>query len=136
VRVELTDVVFAIDSILVAVAMSPKLWVVIAGGILGILTIRMVVGQLLAVVREYPAIVDGACVIVAWVGVKLVIHYAHSRHWLPFEIPTWVSIGVSIVLFIASAFYARMRHDAGGGASAGEATGPPDETKPQVQAKP
>ncbi|HEX6973766.1 MAG TPA: hypothetical protein VF147_05155, partial [Vicinamibacterales bacterium] len=35
VRVELTDVVFAVDSILVAVAMSPKTWVVITGGILG-----------------------------------------------------------------------------------------------------
>ncbi|MBI4486556.1 MAG: hypothetical protein HY655_11150, partial [Acidobacteria bacterium] len=36
VKVELTDVVFAIDSILVAVAMSPKRWVVITGGLLGI----------------------------------------------------------------------------------------------------
>src|SRR5512139_1479004 len=54
VRVELTDVVFAIDSILVAVAMSRKVWVVISGGILGILMIRLVVGQLLSLVREYP----------------------------------------------------------------------------------
>ena len=36
VKVELTDIVFAIDSILVAVAVSDKLWVVITGGILGI----------------------------------------------------------------------------------------------------
>jgi len=35
VRVEFTDIVFAIDSILVAVAMSPKVWVVITGGLLG-----------------------------------------------------------------------------------------------------
>jgi YkoY family integral membrane protein len=130
VRVELTDVVFAIDSILVAVAMSRKLWVVITGGILGILTIRLVVGQLLSVVREYPAIVDGAYVIVAWVGVKLVIHYAHARHWLPFEIPGWLSITVSILLFIASAFYARARHRPGVEEAAGEAGRLLDETKP------
>ena len=36
IKVELTDIVFAIDSILVAVAMSPKLWVIITGGLLGI----------------------------------------------------------------------------------------------------
>src|SRR4051812_17910593 len=36
VKVELTDIVFAIDSILVAVAMSPKIWVILTGGILGI----------------------------------------------------------------------------------------------------
>src|SRR5690242_1754659 len=32
VKVELTDIVFAIDSILVAVAMSPKTWVILTGG--------------------------------------------------------------------------------------------------------
>ena len=44
VKVELTDIVFAIDSILVAVAMSNKLWVVITGGILGIIMMRLVIG--------------------------------------------------------------------------------------------
>src|SRR5438477_12970188 len=34
VKVELTDIVFAIDSILVAVVMSPKLWVILTGGFL------------------------------------------------------------------------------------------------------
>ena len=38
VKVELTDIVFAIDSILVAVAMSSKTWVIIAGGVFGIIT--------------------------------------------------------------------------------------------------
>ena len=41
VKVELTDIVFAIDSILVAVAMSPKRWVILSGGILGIVTMRL-----------------------------------------------------------------------------------------------
>ena len=40
VKVELTDIVFAIDSILVAVAMSSKLWVIVTGGLLGILAMR------------------------------------------------------------------------------------------------
>src|SRR5262245_15781896 len=52
VKVELTDLVFAIDSILVAVAMSPKLWVVLSGGILGIIMMRLVIGQLLAIVER------------------------------------------------------------------------------------
>jgi YkoY family integral membrane protein len=56
-KVELTDIVFAVDSILVAVAMSPKTWVIISGGILGIVAMRMVIGKLL--VRRYPALVDG-----------------------------------------------------------------------------
>jgi YkoY family integral membrane protein len=69
VRVETTDVVFAIDSILVAVGMSRKLWVILCGGLLGIIAMRVLIGHLLNLVRRYPSIVDGAYVIVAWVGV-------------------------------------------------------------------
>jgi len=109
VRVELTDVVFAIDSILVAVAMSPKLWVVISGGILGIIAMRLLIGTLLGFVRRYPKIVDGAYVIVAWVGIKLMIEFAHSMHWIAWELPRWLSIGVMLALFAGSAVYAMRR---------------------------
>jgi predicted tellurium resistance membrane protein TerC len=62
----------------VAVAMSPKLPVILAGGILGIITMRLVIGQLLVIVERYPALVDGAFVIIGWVGVKLLIEYLHG----------------------------------------------------------
>src|ERR1044071_943325 len=65
-KVELTDIVFAIDSILVAVAMSNKLWVIITGGILGVIMMRMLIGKLLAVIRRYPLLVDGAFIIITW----------------------------------------------------------------------
>ena len=79
VKVELTDIVFAVDSILVAVAMSPKTWVIITGGVLGIIAMRLVIGQLLRIVRRYPALVDGAFVIIAWVAIKLLIEYLQRR---------------------------------------------------------
>ena len=78
VKVEFTDIVFAIDSILVAVAMSNKLWVIITGGLLGIVAMRMLIGQLLTFVQRYPPLVDGAFIIIAWVGVKLLIEYLHQ----------------------------------------------------------
>ena len=82
VKVELTDIVFAIDSILVAVAMSPKMWVILTGGILGIVAMRLVIGQLLAIVERYPALVDGAFIIIAWVGIKLLIEYLHAAGYI------------------------------------------------------
>ena len=109
VRVELTDVVFAIDSILVAVAMSNKLWVIITGGVLGIIAMRLVIGQLLAIVSKYPALVDGAFIIIAWVGVKLLIEYLHSIGILQFEVPKWLSLGLIVVIFAAAYWYARRR---------------------------
>ena len=40
VKVELVNLAFSIDSILVAVAMSPKFWVILTGGLLGIVAMR------------------------------------------------------------------------------------------------
>ena len=77
-RVELVNLAFSIDSILVAVAMSPKMWVVMAGGLLGIVALRLVVGQFITLVERYPALVDGAFVIIAWIGAKLCLDYLHA----------------------------------------------------------
>jgi YkoY family integral membrane protein len=107
VKVELTDIVFAIDSILVAVAMSPKLWVILTGGVLGIVAMRLVIGQLLAIVQRYPALVDGAFIIIAWVGIKLLIEYLHLAGYVHFVVPKTFSIGLIVVIFVAAFLYAR-----------------------------
>lgn len=109
VKVELTDIVFAIDSILVAVAMSPKLWVILTGGVLGIIAMRLVIGQLLAIVQRYPALVDGAFIIIAWVGLKLLLEYLHVAGYVHFAVPKWFSLGLIVVIFAASLFYARQQ---------------------------
>src|SRR5437762_6180424 len=108
VKVELTDIVFAIDSILVAVAMSPKLWVILTGGILGIVMMRLVIGQLLSLVVRYPALVDGAFIIIAWVGIKLFLDYLHSAGYVAVEIPKWVSLGLIVVIFAAALAFSLM----------------------------
>ena len=107
VRVEMVNLAFSIDSILVAVAMSPKIEVIIAGGLLGIVAMRLVAGQLIELIRKYPAIVDGAFVIIAWVAIKLVVEYAHDVHWVSFVIPKSLSIGLIVVIFTVSYLYAR-----------------------------
>ena len=109
VKVELTDIVFAIDSILVAVAMSPKTWVILTGGVLGIVMMRMVIGQLLALVERYPTLVDGAFVIIAWVGGKLLVEYLHTEGYIGFEIPKWLSLGLIVVIFGIALMYALLQ---------------------------
>jgi YkoY family integral membrane protein len=107
VKVELTDIVFAIDSILVAVAMSQKVWVILTGGLLGIVMMRLVIGRLLALVERYPPLVDGAFVIIGWVGAKLLIEFLHTERYIGFEIPKWLSLGLIVVIFVVALFYAR-----------------------------
>jgi YkoY family integral membrane protein len=106
VKVELTDIVFAIDSILVAVAMSPKIWVVITGGVLGIVAMRFVIGRLLALVERYPPLVDGAFIIIAWVAIKLLVEYLHAEGYIHFQIPKVFSLGLIVAIFAVSYLYA------------------------------
>jgi predicted tellurium resistance membrane protein TerC len=89
--------------------MSRKVWVIISGGILGIITMRLLIGQLLDIVRRFPAIVEGAYIIVAWVGIKLLVEYAHGIHLIGWDIPKWLSIAVMLVLLGASAVYAKLK---------------------------
>ena len=110
-KVELTDLVFAVDSILVAVALTDKTWVIITGGVLGILMMRLLVVKIIALIRRYPKLIDGAYVVVLWVGIKLVWEFLHVIHWVPWGIPKWVAIGVTILLFVVCFLYARAHED-------------------------
>jgi predicted tellurium resistance membrane protein TerC len=87
--------------------MSPKTWVVITGGVLGIITMRMVIGKLLSLVRRYPALVDGAFIIIAWVGLKLLLEYLSTVGIIHLEINKWFSFGLIVVIFTMSYIYAR-----------------------------
>jgi YkoY family integral membrane protein len=108
-KVELTDLIFAIDSILVAVAMSPKLWVVLTGGILGIVMMRLVIGQMIALIDRYPPLVDGAFIVIGWVGLKLLIEFLHGAGYIGFEIPKWLSLGAVVVILGIVFVYARFQ---------------------------
>ena len=108
-KVELVNVAFSVDSILVAVAISSKTWVVLTGGLLGIVAMRVVISQLLSIVRRYPALVDGAFVIIALVAAKLLIEYAAAMHWIDFEVPRWLSLGLIGITFLIAYLQARRK---------------------------
>ena len=103
------NIAFSVDSILVAVAISPKKWVVLTGGLLGIVAMRIVISQLLSIVRRYPTLVDGAFVIIALVGLKLLLEYAHAMEWVHFEVPKWLSLGLIAVTFLVAYLLARRK---------------------------
>ena len=108
-KVELVNVAFSVDSILVAVAMSSKTWVVLSGGLIGIVAMRVVISQLLAIVRRYPTLVDGAFVIIAIVGAKLLLEYGDAIGWVHFEVPRWVSLSLIGITFLIAYIHARRK---------------------------
>jgi YkoY family integral membrane protein len=109
VRLELVNLMFSIDSILVAVAVSRITWVVVTGGILGIVAMRVIAAQLLKLVERYPPLVDGAFIIIAWVGTELALEYLHAIGFVGFEVPKAVSLGLIIAIFVVAYFYARAK---------------------------
>ncbi len=98
---------FAIDSILVAVALSDKTWVIITGGILGVIAMRLVIGQLLVLVNRYPVLVDGAFIIIAWVGIKLILEYLHAAGYVEWKVPKEISLGLVVVIFVIAFIIAK-----------------------------
>lgn len=81
--VDLMDLVFAIDSVLVAVAIvrqPNKLWVIILGAILGIALLRFVANWCIKLLERYPKFDDMAYVLIGWAGVKLFFESHHTVH--------------------------------------------------------
>jgi len=109
IRVELVNLAFSIDSILVAVAVSPKRWVVLSGGIIGIVAMRLVVGQLIALIERFPTLVDAAFLVIAWVGTKLILDYLHAAGYVHVEIPQWVSLGLIVVILALALVHAHRK---------------------------
>jgi YkoY family integral membrane protein len=95
VAVELTDIAFSVDSILAAVAMSDKIWVVYLGGVLGIITMRFVAGGFLRLLDIFPRLETSAYLLVSWIGLKLTLE-AFEIHF-----PVWLFWSVMSVLFIS-----------------------------------
>jgi putative Mn2+ efflux pump MntP len=70
---------------------------------------RLVIGKLLTIVRQYPTLVDAAFIIIAWVGVKLFIEYLHSIGVVHFEVNKWLSFGLIAVIFGVAYLIARRK---------------------------
>jgi YkoY family integral membrane protein len=93
--VELTDIAFSIDSIMTAVAMTDKLSIVWLGGILGIISLRLLSGVFIRLLEKLPKLEDLAYQLIFFIGTKLTLEGFHV------EIQPgafWLMMGVIIVL--------------------------------------
>jgi YkoY family integral membrane protein len=106
--ITIADIVFSLDSILAAVALADdfpegfgdigKLVIVFIGGVLGIITMRMVVRYVVTLLERFPGLAHGAYVLVAWIGLKLVISGLHSAKYIGFEINDWLFWSVMVAI--------------------------------------
>ncbi len=99
--VELTDIVFSIDSITTAVAFSDKLWVLWFGGIAGIILMRFMSGYFVKALERYPKLEDLAYQLVFFVGTKLAfetmgVHIEKGVFWLMMGVIFVIGMGLIV----------------------------------------
>jgi YkoY family integral membrane protein len=76
--IEVTDLVFAIDSILAAIAVTSDYWTIVSGGLLGVVMIRFAAGKMINLLHRFPKIETFAYLLVGGVGLKVLYQVAHS----------------------------------------------------------
>jgi tellurite resistance protein TerC len=71
--VELTDLVFSLDNVVAAVALSDQIWVIFVGVALGILFMRFAAGWFSYLVEKVPVLKKTAYILVLNIGVELLV---------------------------------------------------------------
>jgi YkoY family integral membrane protein len=84
--VEMMDIMFSIDSIAVALALSSKKWVLITGAVLGILMMRFAANIFIKLIEKFPILNPTAFILVLIAGLNILAHtagYGLNEHVLP-----------------------------------------------------
>ncbi len=102
--VELMDLVFSIDNVVAAVSISNKLWVVMIGVAIGILTMRFAAGIFSYVVEREPILQQAAYILVLNIGIELVL----DQIW-HITIPDLLRFGISISTIVLVLAYAHFK---------------------------
>jgi YkoY family integral membrane protein len=93
--IAVTDLAFSLDSVTTAIAVSEDTWLILAGGTIGVITLRFLAGLFIRWLKEYTYLEDAGFITVGFVGLRLL-----SKVIAPsMTIPEWLTIAVVAVLF-------------------------------------
>lgn len=95
ISIELMDVAFSIDSILASLALSENSIILLLGGIIGILAMRLIAGVISKVMEVIPELVSSAYILIIFIGIKLFL----SIPMINIEIPNVLFLGFTLVVF-------------------------------------
>ncbi|MFS0655401.1 TerC family protein [Bacillus sp. 179-C3.3 HS] len=96
ISVEIMDLAFSVDSILAAFAVSEQVWVLLLGGMLGILMMRTVAQLFLKLIDRVPELETTAFVLIGIIALKMALSVAHI------EIPHLVFFAIIILAFVGT----------------------------------
>lgn len=96
ISVELMDLAFSVDSILTALAVSEQVWVILLGGMIGILMMRGIATFFISLMNRVPELETTAYVLITFIAVKMGLTLVNIH------IPNEIFIIVLITAFLAT----------------------------------
>jgi YkoY family integral membrane protein len=100
--IAVTDLAFSLDSVTTAIAVSDQTWLVLTGGLIGVVALRFMAGLFIRWLEEFEHLEDAGYVTVAFVGLRLLLKVVNDSV-VP---PQWAMI-LAIALVFAWGFSKR-----------------------------
>lgn len=94
ISVELMDLAFSVDSILASLAVSDEIWILLIGGMLGILMMRTVAKLFLVLIDKVPELENTAFILIGIIALKMFASI------FDFELNHYVFFAILILAFI------------------------------------
>jgi len=118
--IEMTDVLFAVDSVPAVLAVSHEQFIVFASNAFAILGLRALYFLLADMHARFSHLQQGLAIILAFVGIKMIIH-----GW--YQIPTWLSLLVIALVLATSVGFSLKANPSTDAVAIPEDLPPPDE---------
>ena len=95
-----TDLLFALDSIPAIFGLTQQAYLVFAANVFALMGLRQLYFLLGNMLKKLVYLSIGLAVILAFIGVKLVLHALHHYDIIAWEVPLSISLGVIVVTLI------------------------------------
>jgi tellurite resistance protein TerC len=102
IAIETTDIMFATDSVPAVLAVTLDPLIVYSSNIFAILGLRALFFALAGLFYLFRYLSTGICIVLAFVGVKMILSILPDVFKIPFEIPVIVSLGVVVAILVIS----------------------------------
>jgi YkoY family integral membrane protein len=94
--IAVTDLAFSLDSVTTAIAVADQIWLIIAGGTIGVITLRFLAGLFIRWIEEFTYLEDAGFITVGFVGFRLLLKVIKPE-LVP---PEWLMILAIVLMFV------------------------------------
>jgi len=89
ISLNIADMIFSLDNVVAAVAISDQLWVVVLGVAIGMLLIRFAAGVFIKSIKKEPVLQKAAFLLILNIGIEIILEefgLFHFADWMKFTI--------------------------------------------------